>query len=150
FPERVRFIGALVHQVTIDIVGLCWLQMVIEWKIPEWGIDTGYMRKSITNGAAWRDEEQRIFEQMYPTEEAIDVLKALPTRTWKAIHRRAEIQGIARVRDWSNSVKVWRTIYDEIPIVSIEYAEVHGLDPSSEAAQWDTQVDIPDDGDDPP
>ncbi len=96
FVHRMTFVGALVRRVVLSHPVPGWLKIEIEWKFPEWGIDTRYIRRTTSNGSGWSEEEDQKFGDMYPSADALELLNAFPERTWMALRRRAETLGITR------------------------------------------------------
>ncbi len=96
FAQRMRFVGALVRRVVLSHPVPSWLQISIEWKLPDWGVDTRYIRRTTSNGSGWTKEENHRLAAMYPSEEARTLLTAFPERTWMALRRRAKTLGIPR------------------------------------------------------
>ncbi len=134
FHNKVRFIGALVRKVTLSIPASSWIKMEIEWKLPGWNSDIAHIRRS-SDGGAWTDEEDAIMHELYPTADAAVILKALPTRTWRAIISRSfkELR-ITRTHTGKNSIRAQD--YLNISMKDIEYAEENGLDANVKNPQW--------------
>ena len=73
---------------------------------------------------------------MYPTEDAADILLALPYRSWSAIRFRANDQGIKRLRTSENRIPVTNPVYEKVCQQDMEYAEKEGLVLGTKNVQW--------------
>lgn len=58
---------------------------------------TGYLWRSYGDKRAWVDEEVTILKQLYPLADRLDILKALPKRTWRNIKCYGYKKGIQRL-----------------------------------------------------
>jgi len=123
FHQQMRFVGALARQVVLSHPVPGWLKVSIEWKFPEWGIDTRYIRRTTSNGSGWSEEEDQKFATMYPSADALELLNAFPERTWMAMRRRAEMLGIKRSVE--NDMPT-RSMYAHYCIRDIEFLEEAG------------------------
>jgi hypothetical protein len=61
--------------------------MEIHWKIEGWEVDIAHIRRG-WSGEKWTAEEEELLRNIFPTEDAGDILQAFPSRSWRAIIRR--------------------------------------------------------------
>jgi len=95
--KRVRFIGALVRRVILSRATSGWLKMEIHWKMLDWETDIAHIRRG-WSGIRWTREEETHLQEIYSTEDAGDILKAFPTRSWRAIKAKAFQLNLPRLR----------------------------------------------------
>jgi hypothetical protein len=96
FEQRMRFVRGLVRRVVLSHPAPSWLKMEIEWRLPEWGTDMKYIKRTTSNGRPWSEEDEQKLREMYPQAPAMVLLDTFPERTWIGIRRRAETLGIER------------------------------------------------------
>lgn len=137
FATRLLVISGLVRQVILSQPSSGFLKMEIEWKFPQWGIDTGHLRK-LTSKAAWTTDEDSVLAQLYPTGEVMDILQALPIRNWKGIIERAIELGIRRELSHRASMDTIKRagIPFKVSFDDWEYARSNGLSSESKNPQW--------------
>src|SRR5207248_2634340 len=103
--KRLRFVGALVRHVILSRATSGWLKMEIHWKMQDWETDIAHIRRG-WSGVRWTGEEEALLRAMYSSEDAGDILKAFPTRSWRALKAKADELDITRVRRGENSIPV--------------------------------------------
>jgi len=136
YDIRMRIVNALTRKVILTNPAPGWWKMEIEWKREDWGVDTGQWRYDSNGGQHWISDEEAILRAMYPTEDAADILQALPYRSWSAIRYRAHDQGIKRLRATENRIPVTNPIYEKVCWQDMEYAEREGLVLGTKNVQW--------------
>ena len=135
FARRLRFVGALTRQVYLSRVSPGWVKMEIHWKMQGWQVDIAHIRRS-WSGLRWTAEEEERLQKLFPTEDAGDILEALPTRSWRAIRARASLKHIARQRNGPNSIPVNSPVYLDMAFEDLQYVERMGLVLTTKNAQW--------------
>jgi hypothetical protein len=65
--------------------------MEIHRKIEGWEVDIAHLQRG-QSGEKWTTEEEELLREIFPTEDAGDILQAFPSRSWQAI--------IGRVHDF--------------------------------------------------
>jgi hypothetical protein len=137
FEKRIRFISALVKKVTLTPGSPGWMQMEIYWKRTDWANDFAHIKRPHVNGNRWTPGESDILMNMYRTADAVDILRALPTRCWQAIILRAAEMGIQRERNYQkNSLPVSGSLYRTTSLRDIEYMEQHGIPLGTKGVVW--------------
>jgi len=142
YETRLRFVGALVRKFIVNHVAPGWLKIVIEWKIADWGIDEGYLRRE-TNRTLWTPKEDAVIREFYPGTDAAIILEQLPTRSWQGIGSRAFVIGVKRnsKNGHQNSIHVNDPVIASSSIEDMQFAEEQGLDLSVKNVQWVTTSD---------
>jgi hypothetical protein len=135
FEKRIRFVGALVREVIISRVSPGWVKMEIHWKMPTWETDIVHIRRG-GGSYYWTDEQLALLQAMYPTEDAGDILQALPTRNWDGIKDKACELHIARIRKEKNTIPASSSYLLDMSYEDIVYAEKNGLVLTTKNVQW--------------
>jgi Resolvase, N terminal domain len=137
FSTRLLIVSGLVRRVVMTRPASGWLKMHIVWKLPDWGIDEGHIRKT-SSKSPWTPEEDAILRRLYPQGEVMAMLEAMPIRNWAGIQERGAEIGIRRTLDRSSCMASVQA--SGIPIkISLEdwqYAQEHGLSASGKNPQW--------------
>ncbi len=95
FEDRLTLVTLLVNKVCIEPLSHHFIKLTIDWKaFPK---DEGILWRQQASAINWEDEEDEILQQLYPTGEAMDIMKALPRRSWIGIRTRASDKGINRI-----------------------------------------------------
>ena len=132
--ERLRFVGALVQHVILSHPSPGWLKMEIVWKRLDWQTDIAYIRRK-GSGERWTMDEEVLLRTLYPTEDARDILRALPKRNWRAIKLKAIELGVRRSLAVKNSLMVSSDVAD-LSFEDIAYAVENSLVLSTKNLQW--------------
>lgn len=85
FGDRTMLIEALTERVLIDAMAPHWIRIIIEWRDPEWGRDTGYIWRQYGSSPGWTEEENEIVKQFYSSDDRATLMSRLPVRSWSAI-----------------------------------------------------------------
>jgi hypothetical protein len=138
FETRLKLVGALTRTVIIEHASPSWIRMEIIWKLPEWKVDIAHIRRS-SNRNFWTKKDELQLAELYPEDDAYDLLKAFPDRSWTAIQDHAREMGLKRLRNNRNSIPA-STLYGHLSLDDYKYAKEHGLDASNKSVQWSPQV----------
>ena len=96
--ERQRmFISLAVGKLVLASPTAHWVRVEIHWKGPLAHTDVGYCRRAIGSGGEWSEEEEEVVRALYPSGDADEIMRQLPTRSWRAIKGHAATHGISRV-----------------------------------------------------
>src|SRR5260370_2129138 len=95
FEQKLRIIGALVDRVVLNRPTPGWAVMEIKWKRNDWEGDMVYQRIE-SNGGTWTQEEMSLLYELWPSAQALEIVQALPTRTWGTLRVRAHLLNIRR------------------------------------------------------
>lgn len=114
FERQRRYASLIVGAVTMEEVSPHILKLVITYKPPIQCTLTGYVMRNNCGQHAWTDEENRIIDNRYFTADRLDILKALPNRTWLSICQQANGMGIQRAtRENTSQIPLKRTYADQ-------------------------------------
>jgi len=133
--KRVRFIGALVRRVILSRATSGWLKMEIHWKMLDWETDIAHIRRG-WSGIRWIREEETHLQEIYSTEDAGDILKAFPTRSWRAIKAKAFQLNLPRLRKEKNCIPVNSPDFLDMSHEDMEYAANNDLVLTTKNVQW--------------
>ncbi len=140
--DKRRFIQLVTTDIILSKPAPNWLRLEIIWL---WTDDTtGEPVKSICyiwqrrgNSESWTDAENDALRLWYAHAERLDVLKALPSRSWSAITIQASVLGIARPYQLSNTNLPRRVSLDDAAFM----ARVGiALDEQNQRLWWTTSI----------
>jgi hypothetical protein len=96
FALKKALLKLLIRKVVIDYVTprICRLQ--VEWAYSEWGTEERLFDRRHTGGREWLEPEREILREMYATATQLEMMEALPNRTWGAICETATSMGLRR------------------------------------------------------
>lgn len=94
FSIRKEFVNLFVEKVTISIVAPHWIALEATWSYPAWGNDIIYLWRNHGAQENWTEEESALVWQYHQTRDMEVILRALPTKTWKAIKRHGLNMGL--------------------------------------------------------
>ncbi len=134
FQKRVRFVGALVDKVLLSFVAPSWLRMEIRWKRTDWESDVAYIRRR-ANGDRWTEEEENQLRAFYAHAEALDLLRAIPQRSYRAIKLRALELGLRR-ENMNRRYLPENGLDEGLCEEDRVYMQAHGLVLSTKNVQW--------------
>ncbi len=87
-----------------------WLRLIIRWRDPVWGNDTGFIWRLNGASPSWTGEENEVLRQMYENGDRMSILIALPRRSWRSINYQAHILSIHRSTQSKNNSPIPPTI----------------------------------------
>jgi hypothetical protein len=135
FEKRKRFVGALIRRVVLSRPAPGWVKMEIHWKLPDWKADIGHIRRGWC-GEHWSAEEEERLQSLYPSGDAGDILKAFPTRSWRALKAKGGELHMTRVRKGPNSLPVNNPNYLDMSHDDLSYAAQSGQALTTKNVQW--------------
>jgi len=137
FDTRLLIVSGLVRRIIITQPATGWIKMQIVWKLPDWGIDEGHIRKT-TSKSPWNEEDDKVLRIMYPTREVREILEAFPIRNWNGIQERAAELEIRRELDRRTEMAsiLASNIPRNISLEDWKYGEEYGLLSSGKNPQW--------------
>ena len=93
--EKRDFIQLVTESITLEEIASGWLRISVQWSEVFCGFlyDFYLWRGS---GTLWSDEEIEILRQHFPTATRTALLELLASRSWKAISRKAALEGVRR------------------------------------------------------
>ena len=115
--QRQRAFSLLINRIEVEVVSPHWIRLSIDWLdavCPR--IDIAYLWKvTPARSEVLSKEEEAILREYWPYASRLEVLKLLPTRTWRALQRHASVNHLYR----SHSIK------EEIPIFACLLSGLH-------------------------
>ncbi len=102
FANQQRYVSLILQSVTMEEVGPHILKLVATFKSPIVATLTGYVLREHCGQHTWTDAENEAIRWLYPAADRVDILKAIPERTWKAIRQQAMEMGVNR-STWANT-----------------------------------------------
>lgn len=117
FEKQKRFVRLVVQQANITTVTPHMLQLEITLHPIIRATLVGYMYRAKGSQSAWSDEEVEILRSYYPQADRIDILKALPDRTWAAIIQQANDIGMKRLHRLNTSDLAYTITYSDAVIM---------------------------------
>lgn len=96
FDVQRQYTRLIVHHADIQEVSPHFLKLEILLKPPLDTTMTGFIYRHRGAKEVWSEYELDMIKRMYPHADKLDILKALPLRTWDSIIRVASIKGVVR------------------------------------------------------
>jgi len=134
FEQKLRIIGALVDRVVLNRPTPGWAVMEIKWKRNDWEGDMVYQRIE-SNGGTWTQEEMSLLYELWPSAQALEIVQALPTRTWGTLRVRAHLLNIRRPKGNLSKSAGYHT-YLDVCFNDVLFAQEIGLIINDKNPQW--------------
>lgn len=96
FSTKRRFVRLLVAQANMTAASPHFLRLDIVIGKPFYRILTGFLYRKHGSRAPWTPDETAALYRLYPTADRLDVMKALPMRSWESIVQQANIASLPR------------------------------------------------------
>ena len=93
---RAEFLNLFLEQAVFTVMAPHWVRLDLYWRHPAWQQDSMYIYRRSGMKPRWTDTEREIVKAYYPTAQREEVLKLLPTKTWRSIRSEAMRLGIIR------------------------------------------------------
>ena len=94
--RRRSFIHLITESITLEEIASGWLRITVQWSDVLGGLLYNfYLWRG--SGTLWTDNEIETLRTHYPTATRVELLNLLPTRSWKAISRKAALEGVRRI-----------------------------------------------------
>jgi hypothetical protein len=120
FGLRKALLKLLIKKASLDYISPRFFSVTIEWEYGEWGIEQGIFDKGTSN-KEWTPEENTILRDLYPECSQLEIMQALPTRSWRSILGQAGALHLRRVFQH-------KTIKDiHVSIKDMEFMDRSGL-----------------------
>jgi hypothetical protein len=120
FGLRKALLKLLIKRATLDYISPRFFSVTIEWEYGEWGMEQAIFDKGTSN-KAWTEDETTILTNLYPSCPQLEIMHALPTRSWRSILAQAGSLHLQRAFQT-------KTIKDlHISIKDMEFLERSGL-----------------------
>src|SRR5579883_3158955 len=121
--QRQRAFSLLINRIEVEVVSPHWLRLSIDWLdavCPR--IDIAYLWKvTPTRGDVLSEEETAILREYWPNASRLEVLKQLPTRTWRALQRHASVNHLYRLHSNKDEVPLFACFLDFMPKLDGKY-----------------------------
>ena len=121
--QRQRAFSLLINRIEVEVVSPHWLRLSIDWLdavCPR--IDIAYLWKvTPTRGDVLSDEETAILREYWPHAKRLEILKLLPTRTWRGLQRHASVNHLYRLHSNKDEVPLFACFLDFMPKLDGQY-----------------------------
>jgi hypothetical protein len=117
FEKQKRFVRLIVQQANITTVAPHMLQLEVTLHPIIKATLVGYMYRAKGSQSVWSDEEVELLRSYYPQADRIDILRALPDRTWAAIIQQANGMGLKRLHRLNTSDIAYTISYSDAVIM---------------------------------
>ncbi|HLX57515.1 MAG TPA: hypothetical protein VKR83_10850 [Ktedonobacteraceae bacterium] len=121
--QRQRAFSLLINRIEVEVVSPHWLRLSIDWLdavCPR--IDIAYLWKvTPTRGDVLSDEEEAILRECWPNASRLEVLRRLPTRTWRALQRHASVNHLYRLHSVKEDIPLFACFLDFMPKLDGQY-----------------------------
>jgi len=95
FELKKSILRLLIKRVVLDQMSTKFYRVMIEWKYRDWGTEQTYLMHQDGGRKEWMEEEIALLLEVYPREkDRLDIMRALPDRSWRAIGHMASSLGI--------------------------------------------------------
>jgi hypothetical protein len=95
---RKALLRLLIKEAKLDYVSPRFYSITIAWAYEEWGIDGAFIDKGKGN-KQWSEEENTMLGAVYKDKTQVEIMQALPQRSWRSILHQAEKLGV-RAGTW--------------------------------------------------
>lgn len=113
FERQQRFVTLLIQSLDMVQVSPHLLALTLVFKPPVGITLHGFLFRKHGERVAWTDAELSFIKDFYPSADRLDILKALPNRTWEAIKFQATTLGLQRLtRKNTSNISVHHTYTD--------------------------------------
>jgi hypothetical protein len=110
-------------EMKVEVVSPHWLRLSIDWLdavCPR--IDIAYLWKvTPTRGDVLSKEETAILREYWPHATRLEVLKLLPTRTWRGLQRHASVNHLYRLHSVKEDIPLFACFLDFMPKLDGKY-----------------------------
>ena len=130
--RRIALLNFLIYAVEVDMMSPRWLRVRVTWLREEWGCEQMYLCRPHSK-KRWSEEEDRIVAELYPTAPRIELLAAIPDRTWPVIRERANRWKIQREEIDVNFDLPQNT---DLSMLDMEFMQKEGIPLSCESTNW--------------
>jgi hypothetical protein len=134
--ERRSFLRMVTDSITLEEIATGWLRVTIVWSSLMGYVSglasIGYVWRQ--SGSQWSEGEDSIIKELYPNATRLEMLQALPTRSYVSISTRAKRLHVKRY----NLKKEVRTIPDDTSLQDAKIISEFMLKPV-ERVQWHTE-----------
>lgn len=127
FQERKALLNLLIKQLWVNYLTPHFYEVRIEWAYDSWGKEKAILYRKFGGSKDWTEEELTLLEELYPCAPKMEVLKALPRRTWRTISVIAHTKGIRRNRRMHESSEEDRCYGDGLCYDDIQFLKSSGL-----------------------
>lgn len=91
-----RFIRLACERIELDEYSGHILTLTVRWRAPFSQTDTCYIYRTDAGRQHWSNADKQVLRNLYPEADRLDILKALPKRSWQSMKERASELGIER------------------------------------------------------
>ena len=96
FSTKRRYVCLLVAHANMTAASPHFLRLDIVIGAPFYRLLTGFLYRTHGSRAPWTPEETGSLHRLYPSADRLDIMKALPMRSWESIMVQANIAGLPR------------------------------------------------------
>jgi DNA invertase Pin-like site-specific DNA recombinase len=96
FSTKLRYVRLMVAQANMTTASPHFLRLDIVIGTPFYRLLTGFLYRQHGSRAPWAPEETDALRRLYLSADRLDVLKAIPMRSWEAIVQQASIASLPR------------------------------------------------------
>ncbi|WP_235845986.1 recombinase family protein [Dictyobacter aurantiacus] len=93
FGLRKSLLKLLIKELKLDYVSPRFYRITIVWMYGNWGVETAFIDKGKGN-KKWRSDDNKILRDMYRDKSQLEIMKALPQRSWRSILHQADHLGV--------------------------------------------------------
>ncbi|WP_376797462.1 recombinase family protein [Thermogemmatispora sp.] len=112
FELRQTLLQLLIAQLSLHYLSPHLYAIRVEWKWPSWGTEEAIFLRPVGGRRSWTEEELSLLTKLYPTAPQLEILKALPRRTWGSITSEANKRGLVRPGRPRRSFEKWFAFKD--------------------------------------
>ncbi len=139
FERQRRFVQLMIKVVRIEAVSSHIVKMEIELKPPfNYSLESHVFRHFGTR-SDWSDDEKEILRRLYPKADRAEILRALPTRTWKSCI--AQANGVGRMNLERHTRRDTSGIHEELSWQDAAVMRKLGMNPAIAPWTMDTKED---------
>ena len=139
FSTKLRFVRLLVAQANVTAASPHFLRLDIVIGTPFYRILMGFLYRKRGSRAPWTPEETDALHRLYPTADRLNLMKALPMRSWESIVQQANIAGLPRTTRLNTANIPEHLAYADVLLMQQEKINLDGTPCNNVAGIWRSQ-----------
>ncbi len=96
FAEKKALLMLLIKSLSLTFQTQHFYRITITWDYGNWGEDSAFFYRDSSGSKDWTEQELLLIAELYPATPQLEMLEAMPARTWNTIYQRAYKMRIKR------------------------------------------------------
>lgn len=117
FQLKKALVELLARRVVVDYVTPRFWKVQVVWSYSEWGTEERLIDRHMAGSKPWSEHEKEVLKAMYEWGEQIDMMQALPDRTWRGICDAATALGLRRQEPKKETIQDHTITIDDLALL---------------------------------